>query len=480
MKTLEDVMGIQKDFQVAIAGAGPAGALLARDLARKGISVAVFESEKKDSLGHPWSDAVEKTSLAAAGFEIPKIVNGTYTGKLVKKDETDANLFEPHAVPILEIRAPDLSCKTRSGVEFRYITTDRVVLNRMLLEQAVDAGARIFDQHRAVQVLGKTDSDLPEICVSGIRVTDMTSQTNREVFADVVVDATGYLSLLRTGLLRATAMNRKFEKRDLAYACRTVRKLDRSKTPSDDLIDHYQYGAYKGYFWTHLHSQDVIDVGGGVPDEAGSVNPKAIIAEMIAKRPSITAYEIRGGGGMVLVGRSPYCLTASGFCAVGDAAGQVIPTTGCGVGGAMDGARMAANVIASALEKGDCGISSLWEYNRQWFSGRGSHLAALSALKEILQDLTHDDIAFLMRKNILSGEMLTPSINGLFHTPGIGEMIATLINGISRPRLLLKLNKATTLGKKIFSHYRNFPETWSADAFGAWTAKADSLFGRTS
>jgi flavin-dependent dehydrogenase len=199
---------------------------------------------------------------------------------------------------------------------------------------------------------------------------------------------------------------------------------------------------------------------------------------MISKRPSITAEEIRGGGGTVLVGRSPYTLTASGFCAVGDAAGQVIPTTGCGVGGALDGAMMAANVIASALEKNDCGIANLWEYNRLWFSGRGSHLSALSALKEILQNLTHDEISFLMRKNILSGEMLTPSINGVFQTPGLGEMIATLINGISRPGLLLKLNKATTLGKKVFSHYRDYPGKWSADAFAAWMAKADSLFGR--
>jgi flavin-dependent dehydrogenase len=471
-------METQKEFQVAIAGAGPAGALLAGELARRGISVAVFEAGKEENLGHPWSDAIEKSALAAAGFEIPAVVNGAYKGRLVKKDETDANLFESHAVLNLEIRAPDLSCKTKTGVEFRYITTDRKVLNRMLLARANQAGARIFYEHRADQLLGATDGDLPEACVSGMRVTDMVSKTTRDISADVAVDATGYLSRLRTGLLRATALNRKYEKRDLAYACRTVRKLDRSKTASDDLTDHYQYGAHKGYFWTHLHSEGVIDVGGGVPDEPGSVNPKTIIADMISKRPSITAREIRGGGGIVLVGRSPYSLTASGFCAVGDSAGQVIPTTGCGVGGALDGARMAANVIASALEKRDCGIANLWEYNRLWFSGRGSHLAALSALKEILQDLNHEEISFLMRKNILSGEMLTPSINGVFQAPGPGEMVRTLINGISRPGLLLKLNNATTLGKKVFSHYRNYPGKWSADAFAAWTAKADALFGR--
>jgi hypothetical protein len=53
-----------------------------------------------------------------------------------------------------------------------------------------------------------------------------------------------------------------------------------------------------------------------------------------------------------------------------------------------------------------------------------------------------------------------------------------LISGISRPGLLLKLNQATSLGKKIFSHYQKYPEKWSADTFTAWMAKADALFGR--
>jgi hypothetical protein len=57
-------------------------------------------------------------------------------------------------------------------------------------------------------------------------------------------------------------------------------------------------------------------------------------------------------------------------------------------------------------------------------------------------------------------------------------MVQTLINGISRPGLLLKLNKATTLGKKIFSHYQNYPKKWSTSAFAAWTTRADSLFGK--
>ncbi|MBW1898850.1 MAG: hypothetical protein JRI61_07305, partial [Deltaproteobacteria bacterium] len=184
------------------------------------------------------------------------------------------------------------------------------------------------------------------------------------------------------------------------------------------------------------------------------------------------------GGGIVLVGRSPYTLVASGFLAVGDAAGQVIPTTGCGVGGALAGAMIAAETIIEALRNGNCRIDSLWNYNWQWFanSGRGSHFAALSALKEILQDLSHQQIAFLMKKDILSGEMLTPSINGIFETPNILTMIKTVFKGLAKPSLLMKLNQATSAGKKIFKHYQKYPKIWDSELFGIWEGESKKLF----
>jgi choline dehydrogenase-like flavoprotein len=121
---------VENPFQVVVAGAGPGGLRLSRDLAPSGIRVAVYEAAAQDDPGHQWSDAVENSALAEAGFELPKLENGTWHGPLVKKEALDDNLFEPHAVASLEIRPPDLSGRTRTDVEFRYITTDRAALNR--------------------------------------------------------------------------------------------------------------------------------------------------------------------------------------------------------------------------------------------------------------------------------------------------------------------------------------------------------------
>ncbi len=462
--------------RVAIAGAGPAGLLLAQKLAEKGISVAVFEAGDETSLGHDWSDAVEKDALASAGFELPEVVSGRWSGKTVKHSEQDDNLFEPHRIDPLEIRSPDLSCTVAGGVEFRYITTDRKALARRLVRRARDAGAELFFRHRAEMPLGDTEGSLEAIRVSGMRVSSVNGSGTFDVSADVTVDATGIASRLRRSLAGAPALSRKFAGPELAYACRRVCRLDPDKAPADDLADHYRYGAYRGYFWTHLHHDDSVDVGGGVREEPGRVDPEDIIDEMIRNRPSITQTVIRGGGGPVLVGRSPFSLVASGFVAVGDAAGQVIPTTGCGVGGAMTGALLAAGIIEAALKRGDFSIKALWPVNYVWFSGRGSHFAALCAVKDLLQALSHEEISFLMNKGIMNRRTLSPAINGVFDPPSAKESLRAAGAGILRPGLLLKIARANLLGAKIQRHYRTYPDRWDPAAFARWAETAGKLF----
>ena len=53
-----------------------------------------------------------------------------------------------------------------------------------------------------------------------------------------------------------------------------------------------------------------------------------------------------------------------------------------------------------------------------------------------------------------------------------------LARGISRPGLLLQLNKATTIGTKILKHYLQYPESWLPAAFDTWRARTDGLFGK--
>ena len=58
-------------FKVIVAGAGPGGCIFARDLAKAGTDVTVYEKGDYENIGHNWSDAMERSALAATGFEAP-------------------------------------------------------------------------------------------------------------------------------------------------------------------------------------------------------------------------------------------------------------------------------------------------------------------------------------------------------------------------------------------------------------------------
>jgi len=458
---------------VVVAGAGPGGCIFARDLARAGVPVVVYEQGTLDDLGHDWSDAVERKALAEVGFAVPP-EGSTNRGDLVKKSPGDPDgIFEEHAYPEMEVWAPDYSCCKK--VRFHYITTDRRALGRRLAEQALAAGAQIRFRHEVLDLL-VTGSTLGDVKVTGVRVRDLETGEEREVSADVTADDTGFRAALRTRLPAATGITRAFSDSEMAQVYRTVRRRDRDV--HDPITDHYRYGYQTGYQWVQFLNEDEIDTGAGVRHDPKNPDPRDIVEEFISRHPSITGDVVRGGGGLCLVGRSPASLVAGGFVAIGDAGSQTIPMTGCGAGGAMVGGMLAARTVAAAARAGRSDIASLWPYNHAWFvtSGRGANYAGLTALRNSLQSLSHEEISFLFRKNIFSGEMLTPSINGTFRVPDLKTMASTLIHGISRPALLLKLNNATTLGTKILKHYLRYPEAWDAAAFEAWRAQADRLF----
>ena len=367
------------------------------------------------------------------------------------------------------------TCALPISIHFHYITTDRRALGRLLARSAAEAGAEVLYRHEATRLL------CSETAVTGVRVKDLDGGTERDETADVVVDAAGFAGALRYGLpgkLPASPeASRPFLPEDFARVYRTVR--ERLAGTGDDLRDHYRYGYRTGYQWMQFLNHREIDVGAGVRDDPANPDPKEIVEEFIGRHPSISNREVRGGGGRCLVGRSPYSLVTPGFLAAGDSAGQTIPMTGCGAGGAMAGARLAAATLLRAAGEGRNDAAALWPYNHGWFveSGRGASYAALTALRNSMQSLDHEEISLLFRRDILDVRMLTASINGAFLDPGLAGTVKALLRGISRPGLLIKLNGAISLGRRIYRHYLGYPKEYDFRRFAHWVAGADALFG---
>ncbi len=467
------------DYKVVIVGAGPGGVVLARELAGKGISVTIFEKGEFEHLGHDWSDAVERVALKAAGFEMPDLVGNQWKGALVKEQDSDnEGLFEEHAIPRLRLYSPDYS--SVKEIEFRMITTDRRNLGKVLVQQAVDAGAEIKYKHEGRALLYKeTGEKGPHgVEVYGVKVKNLATGNTEEVKADIVVESSGFTSILRTSLPEYTGLADKFKDSHFGFVNREVRLRDTELAKTDIIPDHYRYGFHTGYQWSHIHNHGRIDVGAGVRHDPANPDPKDLIEEFIAKHQSIKDEKVRGGRSLCIVGPPLVNFVTNGFFIIGDAASTSVPTTGCGAGSAMLMALWASEVIAEAAREGRHDIAKLWDINKKFYleNDRGASFAALSALRAVLQDLGHDNLNFLFRRDIMDRDTLEDAVNGIFSPPKAGTKIKSLLRGIFKPTVLVKLNEATGGGAKIYNHYKNYPATWDPASFEQWNNETKKLF----
>lgn len=158
-------------LRVAIVGAGPAGSLLAHDLARGGARATVFDPS------HPR----EKPCGGALTPSAVRLLPPAPDGDPLPARPVHSCRFESGEGPAVDV-----------ALERPVLVASRLLLDAWLLRRAVEQGAR----HRAERVVA-VDED------GGLRVAGGP----RERF-DVVVGADGASSLVRRTLLGSTAPSR--------------------------------------------------------------------------------------------------------------------------------------------------------------------------------------------------------------------------------------------------------------------------------
>lgn len=100
-------------------------------------------------------------------------------------------------------------------------------------------------------------------------------------------------------------------------------------------------------------------------------------------------------------------------------------------------------MITGAAREGKNDIAALWGINTRFYldNNRGASLAALSALRTVLQTLGHEQLSFLFRSDIMDENTLENAVNGIFIKPNLKKKISTLIKGFVKPTVLLQLNR---------------------------------------
>jgi geranylgeranyl reductase family protein len=159
--------------------------------------------------------------------------------------------------------------------------------------------------------------------------------------------------------------------------------------------------------------------------------------------PRSTASLVRFSAGAIPIG-PPSCTVTDGILIVGDAAGQVKPTSGGGIYPGTLCAKIAGAIAGQAVEQGDTSKSALLAYDKQWRLEVGRELVTGLRIREGLNRFSDDDLNYVIQA--LDDDQMMDIISryGDIDRPSI--VVRKLLFSAKAPRLLKLIKPMIKLG----------------------------------
>jgi geranylgeranyl reductase family protein len=314
----------RSQWEAAVVGAGPAGAMAALHLARRGRRVLLIDRARfpRDKT---CGDGLIADALAA--------LNRAGLGD---------------AVRCLGHRMDSTSVFSPAGIEFtipgEYVTLSRRVLDALVAREAVAAGAS-FCQGEVVHAEPAPDGAV-RLRIRGCPV---------DVTARVLIVATG----ASAGFARQLGLITRLRPSAVGLRCYV-----RSRMALDHIVGAYHRSILPGYGWIFPMGEGVFNVGvvvfSGYRRGRRSINVRdafglftrdfPLARQLLAEGETIAPLK----GAMLRCGLAGSRLLGPGnVLAVGEAAGSTLPLLAEGVGKAMQTGQIAAEVTAEALAADD-------------------------------------------------------------------------------------------------------------------------------
>ncbi len=360
-------------YDVAVVGAGPAGAVAARYAARNGARTLLIEEHA--SIGSP----VQCTGLiSTAALEECELAQGSFVLARMK----GAFVYAPNCEELIV-----------KGKEVKAYVVDRKMFDRELVERATDEGADLLLKTRFM------DMEKGKLSV-------ISCGEKKEIHADVIIGADG----VQGSVGRAARLPR----------CEKFLSGIQFEAPYDakdqEFVEIFTgNNIAPGFFAWAVPFYGMARIGlAKNPDKF----PALHYLGNLLKHPVVAS---RYGGSRTehVVGGIPLGppdkTTSDNVMLVGDAAGQVKPTTGGGIYMGAVCAKIAGEVAARAARK----EAKPAEYEKRWRSAVGRELAIGMQIHKSLGKLSDENlnefVAFLNKPGMQEvitefGDMDHPSI----------------------------------------------------------------------
>jgi len=382
-----------QSYDVIIVGAGPAGSYIAYELASSGHGVAVFEEKGASGL-----------NICCTGIISTECFQSLDLGK-------DMILTEVKSV---KFYSPSGRCLKFQTDNVQACVVDRLLLDKALASKAQAQGAQYFFSSPVIDIVPGKDSIQVETSCSGAR----------EIFsARAVVLANGFTPKLphKLGLGRI--------KRFLIGAQAEIEAKD-----IDEFEVYFGQGIAPGAFaWLVPISANKAYVGLLATSQAKLYLQKFL--DSLFSQGRITSRDVEIRQRAVPIGT----LTRSygdRLLVIGDAAGQVKPTTGGGIYFGHLGARIAAEVLDGALSNDSLTADQLSRYQKKWRAKMDRELSHGYWARWVYSKLSDRQIEGIF--NILNSDGMTETLlnSGNFSFDWHSRLVSAILRRSSAYPLL--------------------------------------------
>jgi digeranylgeranylglycerophospholipid reductase len=332
---------MKNNYDVLIIGGGPAGALAGKTAVENGLSALIVE--KRPAIGAPvrCAEGIGREALHEFIDPDPRWISAEMTG---------AGIVAPDGF-FMKLES------AMAGSKVGYVL-DRKFFDRELVWKAAEAGADVAVKSRACAPI------LENGFVKGARIDYCGKVT--DVKADVVIAADG----VESKFSKWCGIDTTVPAREIMSSVQYV-MADIDIDPHATIFYLGNEVAPEGYLWVFPKGKRTANVGIGISGKKSGAGHRAkdYLDRFVKKTfPEGKTIEYIPGG--VSVCRPLDCTVADGLIITGDAARVVDPLTGGGIYNAMFTGRLAAQVAAECIGKGDVSKKALMKYDKEWRSSK--------------------------------------------------------------------------------------------------------------
>lgn len=426
-------------MKIAVAGAGHGGITAAALLAKEGHDVTVYEKRGRSELGHDWEDRFT--------FSLLTEILGT------KELPADIWRFRGDCAFV--------SPSYRTEVIIRYTDENRqkIMWRKPVINLLLD-----FAENNGVKLNFSTSVLAP--LTEGDRVTGLKTSSG-DVKAELVIDAAGVFSPVRTGLPENFAIEKSPERGDVFYAWRGYFNKTERVMPEVPFEVYLCHNGEQGLSWC-CTNEDSVDVLIGRIDPLSDEVLNRNINGLREKHTYIGNEILHGGSRGVIPVRRPLSLmVAEGYAAVGDSAFMTTPMNGMGIDlSLLSGELLAKKIIAN----NSVALPVLWEYNRDFHRLYGGVTAKNEGLKNSLLQMPPEGVDFLFDNAVIQSSDLA----GAGQNTKLGSLLGKFVRGMRKPGCFFAILDGLIKGAGMAKVLKNAPESWDAGTVKAWQNSVES------